>query len=360
MFKKIFNYIKRKNKMITNFTDCSHLLQSGEYIFSNSMSYIHLKNEEVDKRAKNMFSNNSKITIYKIFDRFVKKMFFNENIIIHNSEAENKKFIGSVYLPANNNDNKKAKIFDFDNNKVLSIYSLKNDYIRENELYVEFSGFFKIPEIILSDDVELVLIEKLIEFKSNLNWSNNDYIKVMDEIFKNYINYYNNCEMSNEYVLKTPLELLNSLKDQEKVDFLRKNINTNLMNKKLPFIKIHGDLWSANILIDKDNKNDIYFIDWEHSDNFILFYDFFWLMQNEAIYNENYFYLEQYIKGYYNHYFKEIFLIFDIKFEEKYKVDYLIIFFVNVFETRLKDKNKKTNDIVYNRFKNIFSYIISM
>ncbi len=43
------------------------------------------------------------------------------------------------------------------------------------------------------------------------------------------------------------------------------------MNFKFPFLELHGDLWTSNILIDEHHNEDIYYIDWEHSKEYIMF-----------------------------------------------------------------------------------------
>ncbi len=99
------------------------------------------------------------------------------------------------------------------------------------------------------------------------------------------------------------------------------------MNFKFPFLELHGDLWTSNILIDEHHNEDIYYIDWEHSKEYIMFYDFYCLIWNDVYHKQDNTYFNKYMLGEYDQYFNNVFQIFDIEFEARYRAEYFSIFF---------------------------------
>ena len=118
----------------------------------------------------------------------------------------------------------------------------------------------------------------------------------------------------------------------------------------IPTINQHGDLWLYNIMLGKNGE--IYFIDWEHSGCYFLFYDLFWWMQNEALYSDNFSYLEIYIMGKYDFHFKEIFGALSYNFNEKLRKDYVYIFILELLHKRILNNTeviKNTANVLYSK-----------
>src|SRR5699024_4703507 len=104
----------------TNFRSKQNHLRAGEYIFDDWLNYIYHKDSTNKQQITMMLSKRPKKLLHIIAIILIKNIFFKENLIVENIKLE-RKFAGTVYLPANNKEeNATAKIFDFKNKKVLS------------------------------------------------------------------------------------------------------------------------------------------------------------------------------------------------------------------------------------------------
>lgn len=350
MIKKLINYANRKRYILENFIENRAYFSNGKYRFDSSLTYIYMKEEYTEKIVKKKFNKTYLNNKYKIINFILEKVIFNKTINFneHNNKIN---FNGTLYLPANNNGlNKDAKIFDFYNKKVMSIITDEKKYFSEIENYYYFSKYFNMPKLIYASEKDLVIINELIEYITLDKIKKDEENLIIDYIMKKYYEYFYEVKTKGNYFTK-------NLQDIEIkynfVDNIKYKINENLHTIKFPYIRQHGDLWHSNILIDNERK--IYIIDWEHSSEYILFYDIFWFIQNEAIYNNNYLYIDNYFKGNYDEYFNSIFELFDLTFDSKYRIDYFSIFYLNVFSQRLYDKDEYTNKVVYNHYENLIS-----
>ena len=130
---------------------------------------------------------------------------------------------------------------------------------------------------------------------------------MIETIFSSYEQYYNSSFKNNNYGYAKVSDMLTELKDDETLNDLvcqiEKEISKELITDDIPTINQHGDLWLYNTMLEENGK--VYFIDWEHSGEYFLFYDLFWWMQHEALYNDNFSHLERYITGKYDFTLKE-------------------------------------------------------
>ena len=103
-------------------------------------------------------------------------------------------------------------------------------------------------------------------------------------------------------------------------------ISKETIDIELPFVKLHGDLISFNILLNKNN-NEIKYIDFERSDYFIFFYDIFLLIWLEFTIKNDDRYLDFFVDEKYDVRLAEMFKIFDLEYKPENKIDYINIFF---------------------------------
>ena len=342
MIKKIINYYKIRQEMVSAFIKHSKYMVTGKYSFDNTLTYIYLKNYKTSEKAKNIFKNNfsnlkfNSPSVKRIIN-FMLNIKLSNDLVVKDYSDPNcniQEYEGTVYLPSINE--KDCKIFDFKNNTVLVISWDENNYKNKIHNYNYFNKYFLIPKIIKHEDNKQVIIEELINFKTNTIWEKEDSEYVIKDMFNRYIEYFVECKKSNKYSMESPLRFVDDIPKENLISsFINENISNEITKLKFPFVKLHGDLWASNILIDnKDNKN-IYYIDWERSKKFIFFYDFFSLMWNDAYVKQDYTYAYEYISGKFDDYFIRIFRLFDINFVEKYRIEYLSIFFLNyIYEWR--------------------------
>src|SRR5699024_3316525 len=241
---------------------------------------------------------------------------------------KNRRFQETAYLP----DRKESgsKIFDLINNKVITFFGDKGEYNHKINSYLHFKQYFDAPNITENDKSELLLIEDYIESKNNSDWDGKDFDYVIEDIFERSIRYFRDCKKRKEYRLDNPLSFIDNISTENLISpFKKKHITEELESVKYPFIRLHGDLWTSNILININNDNDIYYIDWERSKDFIIFYDFFSLIWNEVYHKGNSIYLEKYMSGQYDEYFIEIFQIFEMSYKRECRKEYFSVFFLN-------------------------------
>jgi len=117
------------------------------------------------------------------------------------------------------------------------------------------------------------------------------------------------------------------------------SIPKSLQEMKFPKVKLHGDLWTANIIVD---KQDIWYIDWNESDDYLFFYDFFKMMWKEAYVHGEHGYLDTYLARDWDADFTKIFKLFNLNFETEHRLAYFYLFFLNfLLESNLPIEVKK-------------------
>lgn len=359
MIRKLVNYLNGKKEMVNDFHVNSKFMSSGEYVFDHSIEYIVRKDKDTKQRANDMFYQKDYIKVLIQWVNFLlKNTIFSKSMIIPEQNNQIIDFTGTIFTPVRStNGYIDKRIFDLSRNKVLTIFTNEKDYRLVIENYAYFKNYFKMPAIIWTNDEHLLIMEELITFQPKHGWSQNDYYTVMEDIFYRYTDYFHACEVKGIYMYTSPADLLHSLPVSEEFYFIRNNIDIELFDLPIPCLKLHGDLWTSNTLLKKENNYEVHYIDWEFSKEFTFFYDFFMMMWLEVYMNNNYIYIEKYIQGEYDYFFKKIFSIFHLTFHPHLRIDYFHIFFLNFFKDRyiyFDDKNKR---YVFKQYKRLFDKI---
>ena len=359
MLGKFFAYVKRRKAIVNDFKVNTKYLCDGTYVFNDTINYITRNDVYTKRRTYQLFQNNYYVNGFnKFFALLLKKTFFRKEFTISERGNQLGGFSGTVYLPVRStNSYSDKKIFDFTNNQVLTIFSKEKDYRLFLNHYETFKNYFSMPEILWNDDKQLLIIEELIINQPNNSWEKEDFLYVMINLYDHYIHYFKAAKTKGINHLIKPNELLSSLPKGYDTCFIRNKINSELLEFKYPSIKLHGDLWTANILLVKNEESDIYLIDWEWSNQLIFFYDLFLMMWHEVIKHSNYIYIEKYAKGEYDSYFKEMFGIFEIEFQAQFRLDYLNIFFINLFTEKTKYSNEKSRIQEFQQYKKFIQQI---
>jgi hypothetical protein len=355
MIGKIYNYIKGKQEIVYRFYENSHFMSSGTYVFDESIKYIRIVDDDTKKHSSEILHQNryrnvsSKICVF-----LLKKLLFRKSITIQKEKNELSNFSGTVFLPVGSaNGYSDKKIFDFETERVLTIFSDKKDYNNHLSHYAYFKNYFPLPEIVWTKSKDLLLIEELIFLKPYNQWCKEDFLFVMRDIFNRYHNYFIDCYRKGNYVLSSPNQLFVSLSNGFEMDFIKKSIHNELLDLKFPCIKLHGDLWTANTLLDKHESNKVMYIDWEYSNEFLFFYDFFNVMWLEVYMYDNDFYIKRYFEGEYDVEFSNVFSIFDLTYHPEYRLTYFYIFFLNFMKERFKTMSGENQQIYYHQYRNL-------
>lgn len=361
MLKRFIRYLNNKNQMIKAFRESGKYLQDGEYLIDNSLTYICVNDKSIMSKAEDMFKNDLGTLLYNNKSEFLKKkvMYIIKILVAAKLKASgNKKckeeFSGSVFAVSGNG--KDYKIFDFKNKKVLWKFSCEEGFISKINNYEFFSRYFTMPKQYGNNHHERMVIEEYIDFIPYNHWTDQDYSYVINQTFDKYIYYFQQCRQLRAYNYSTINYYLEELQEQDSVlQYVKNNIQPELLKMKIPVLRMHGDLWTSNMLLGKEPDSNVYYIDWEHSKELVFFYDFFFILWNDAFLRANHYYLEQFIRGEYDNHLEEIFSIFDLQYNGSLKVDYFSMFFLVKFKERWESESYKIQEEVLNQYKKIVS-----
>lgn len=336
MFGKVLNYIKRKKKIINSFDGKTEYMSAGTYVLDDSLKYFTRNDKGTKDSANKILQTDYYSFLQRLVVMLMRKTLFRKKVTIREQNIQIAGFSGTVFRPVRGtNGYNDSRIFDLEHKKVLSIFTEENEFQSVIENYEYFNQYFPMPKILWADNKGLQIMEELVSFQPYNSWSEEDYLYVLDEIFDRYFEYLSMCCHDPMTSNKTAINVYQSLSKNNEIQFLMDKINPAFFKINIPYRKLHGDLWTSNILFAKGEKNPIKFIDWEHSKEFMFFYDIFNFMWLEYYVHNNLIYLDKYFSGEYDDPFERIFSLFKLPFAETCRMDYLNIFLLNFFEKRL-------------------------
>ncbi|XKE93913.1 aminoglycoside phosphotransferase family protein [Metaplanococcus flavidus] len=362
--KKLADYYYRKNKLAEHFIENHQFLYPGNYRFDESLTYIHLDDKKISKKSAELFSQGLPVLNFVNGRSYMKTMltkaisfYLNKKLVIDHKTKSN--FKGKVYLPGGNGND--VKIFDFDNKEILIAFSDKGTFERKVAFYKQFSPHFPVPPIIDIIEAKQMIIERYTDYKGSTFWDTYDFNFVVNEIFRRYLEYFKKVVAYGDFKRVAPEELLEELPVKNQfLEDISNGISYELMKTPLITVNIHGDLWSSNILIDKEESNKVFFIDWELAGELYIFYDFFGFMWNEAINNKRYSFIRNYMGGDYDDYFSHAFELFGMEFEEEKKGEYLNVFFLNMYLRRWTKTDPQYLEWLHNEYLKFMEYVVSL
>lgn len=361
---RLANYYAQKKSVVDGFMAKREFLSPGSYRFDESMTYIHLDNRETAKKSEELFSQGLKVINFSNGSSFVKaavtkilRFYFDKQLV--NNRTSKNAYKGTVYLPGGNG--KDVKIFDFEQSEVLIAFKEKEIYQQKLDSYRQFRNWFPIPPVIDKNEGKKIIIERYIDYKSSADWDDYDAKFIVNEVFRRYLEYFR------DHAGKTKVDWVPAIEIAELLpahsgflEEVAQGISLELAQTPLPMLPVHGDLWSTNILIDREDSKNIWFIDWEMAGDMYFFYDFFIFMWNEAITNKNYSFIRYYMEGDYDSYFHHAFELFGLEFDKSRKSEYLDIFFLNMYVRRWLDADEGYLDWVWAEYRKFMEYVVSL
>lgn len=352
--KGLISFTRKIKKIKREFRKSEYLVE-GRYSFNTSFDYIYLKDDENKKRASSLLDNSDSVLSSKKNSNAVKTIKVMIGSLyswrLHKRKNKTSNFSGTIFMLGGGGRNN--KIFDLENKKVLTQYKYDDDYNKAILLYKQFHSCFKMPKVLHVDSDESVIIEEFIDFKNFEDWSQTDFKIVINDLHTSVHSYVKEQKKNNEIAWKSINDLLQEV-DRENlfafINELQLNIDQDLKDKKYPYLFLHGDMWTSNILIKKED-NSIRYIDFEYANYYIFFWDLFFIMWNEYIrYNTTY-YLSEYISGSYDKLFRNLFTLFDLNYEEDKKMDYIHMFILEFYQERWNNVDDDGLEQAYTTYK---------
>ncbi|MEO1769779.1 aminoglycoside phosphotransferase family protein [Candidatus Enterococcus ferrettii] len=231
------------------------------------------------------------------------------------SEQKVKQFSGTILWFTSSGE---IKIFSEDT--VLILCSSKASYQKKIQHYNYFSPFFSVPLLQQRNAEKLQLIEERIDFR---RIATQDDPLILKTIYQDYTRYF--LQQRTMAAKHSVAEFL--AQPNERLEKLVKEIQPDLLTAQFPFLMLHGDLWTENILLEKENEN-LWYIDWDTAGEYLFFHDFFKFMWNEVDVHANHRYYQAYLAGEYDEAFARIFGLFQLEFQPEYRKDYFYLFFL--------------------------------
>ncbi len=249
----------------------------------------------------------------------VKNLAVNKPLSLEIEPVQDQKFAGNRLWFCSNGD---LKIFS--DTQVLSVCSSRENYGQKIAAYDYFSQFFRLPKLLARDDAQQQLLEERITFADQTVV---DACGLLATIYTDYINYFRQAEVK-WYTLAGLLATSANRVYRAEFEQLIAEIPAELLAAEWPYLKLHGDLWTENLLLEKDSQQ-LYYIDWDESGEYLFFYDFFKLMWNELDVHQNYSYYENYLAGRFDAQLAAVFDLFQLEFQPAAKKAYFYLFFLN-------------------------------
>lgn len=301
-------YNKEVQEKKAKIRELSAYLKNGQYTF--------------DKELRTVF--NTAKTSHPMINNF-KHAKKEDQLSLEMEASEQKYFHGSIIWFCINGD---IRIFSDD--EILVICTNQESYQRKIANYTYFSSFFRIPAITHQDAEHNRLTEAFIHFEDKTDKDEAFILKTIYDDYHSYFNYLAQHSKINYQTLNSLLDTSSNVVHINQFEKIIEKVTPEMLSMDLPFINLHGDLWSDNILLnDEAGKKTLWYIDWETAGKYVFFYDFFKFMWNELDVHQNYSYFKRYIAGEFDEGLKSLFAIFHLEFQPKYRQSYFCLFFLN-------------------------------
>ncbi len=259
--------------------------------------------------------------------------------------------------------NKGYRFFNYDEGTTLHIFSTETEFTTYQRVKNEFTLFFKVPIIEISNHFS---VDKIINNKPRYLWSALETSKNFYMVFDRYIKYLStaNNRITNIRRWAERYPFTSNLHFKQLIDSVIVDV------KPLSDIRLvysHGDMHFGNILYD---GNDIYLTDFERAGDEAFFYDIFNIVYVEYTDWHNDEFLASYLRkdGIIMDCFSRLFHAVGLSFDERLIIRYFELFlllrFINdIADIAFTDGMINLDSIisqkieVYNSFKTQFEII---
>lgn len=322
-------------------------MQKGDYCFQDNMRSLIRKGEE-DKYSK-YFRREPK----GFCDRLLIKAVNTVSLFSNRKGFQNcDNSYGALYVANNYDKVREVKLMD-ENNKKVKVFFVseksKEDYLN---LYNMLSDVYHMPKLHhdslqLDNSLCISLIDKM------KPTSEYDVIK---DICASHIRL---LKKDQEKHLKKCRNL--KVRKQDKpisseaslmIETLRSRLSSqDICSTSYLTCLQHGDLSADNIIYGKaDGHECCWWIDWEHLQERVFFYDVFFYILNTAVADQNYVPTEEFLAGCYDEYLEQLFNAAGYVYEASKRRDYFTIFAIDFVQERLWQEGIQNAIKVYKEY----------
>lgn len=358
---KIINYFfKTPLNSYKRYLILRRAVKIGGFALENGTYFMSPNYKSIEKKQVKRVSNGNKVLfLLNLVLRNKLTIKNNTNFeLISDRNEQLKRYSGDLLLVSNAGLKQLSrynfKIFDSTNKLVFSFFTNNSEFNKYKDGAKFFGSFYSVPKILFRDKKRNYVVEEKVLFIEHLD--NRLKQEVQHEILKGYIQSIEKIESS---WIELP-KIRYQSKDKEVgslIELMNKTID-NLSVKKLPKFIQHGDLSLSNVLIEKTTSTP-YIIDWEHMDEYILFYDPFWNWINESIWNNDYSLLRLYLTGEYDAEIIQVLRVFQLEILLSNKIELILIVLVEMLNKRIfkEDFSDQTDVFLRNKVSAVISEI---
>lgn len=353
--------VRSKREWVKFFHAQIHFMRTGSYLFDRNMMYICINDKSIKQLAQYYFGKGEHFRIrWKLANFVISSLLFKNEVHVKNTEAFLPvSFEGVLFFPGNNNDansteeKQKVKIFDFANQKVLSIFSDFSDFHVKLETYKWFSKYFFLPSIIYFDANKKLTIEQFVSYNIFQKQTLSDCFWIFETLLKQYEAYFKVCKIEGNYTLKSLDSLSKHRVDQ--MAEIERETTPSVLRTQFPFVKLHGDLWRKNILA-VFKEGILFIVDWEYSNEYFLLYDFFNFVRMEATALKKWELLDRYLDGFFDEHLISALSVFEIDFEPRNRIDYIRLYYLNFLSKRVNESDSRAKELYYTQYRLLERY----
>lgn len=242
----------------------------------------------------------------------------------------------AIYIANNNHKCREIKLFSFETKKILTICTSKEEKYHQFERHERYSCGYSMPSICHSDITPSAYEISMVELLPRPN-----EILALNDIIKSGISFSKCHAYSSRITLRDALKVEYTNEEVSKLLWrMVSHIDESVLGLSVPICLQHGDLSKENLIYGKSNGREKYWwIDWEHDENRVFFYDVFFYILNAAFCSNDKKPLDLYFKGEADFLFKEFFEFFGLEYSPQKRQDYFLAFAVIFLKERVCDNN---------------------
>lgn len=275
--------------------------------------------------------------------RCIHKSFFKRWLLKMRIKSKAKKYDGEIIVLGNTSVFDRpasVKIFNLEKREVATLYFDESKMKRDIDAQNCFKGVLPLVPLLSCDFDNKFVIERLISGDGPSRSEEERYLKLFSDVCACYTNYYKSTQTCQTVSVG---DLIAEAEEKNAKDsaVMRSIISAlkGLENEIIDLRLIHGDLTYSNMLITEES---LYFIDFEHFGYYSFYYDLFWLMQNEYVYEGSSELLRAYFTGEIDDLFEALFDSVGQCFNPDKRGIYYCLFLVQMYNKRVFDNKSKS------------------